>query len=126
MRGMTRHLSHKASAIPRSAQIHHQGYLQQENNGDTVPEFPVLGLVVPHTHAQPGTYAAAEDGQHEQSGLGDAPPRPACLQLVNAIDDKGHGIDREEVIQEETGRKARLNCQYRKGCEGHVGGTMGS
>ena len=45
------------------------GGLGDEYEGDSVLEFPVPGLVVPHFYSQPGSYAAAEQGYQQQGYL---------------------------------------------------------
>lgn len=72
--------------------------MEEEDDGEAVLEFAVHGLVVPYFHAEPCPYASANGGKQEQSGFGYAPPVFPCLELVNAIDKEGYGIDYKQVI----------------------------
>ena len=68
------------------------GGLGDEYEGDSVLEFPMQGLVVPHFYSQPGSYAAAEQSYQEQGGLWDTPLPFPGLQFVYAVGCKGRGI----------------------------------
>ena len=47
--------------------------LQGKNHGDADVEFLVLRLVAPHLEAQPCADTAADDGEQQEGGFGDAP-----------------------------------------------------
>ena len=59
--------------------------------------------MVPHPHSQPCTAAAANGRHPQQHALGNPPPRPFRLPLVNAVKEKRDHIDDEEVKDEEGG-----------------------
>ena len=80
------------------AEIYGKGELEEEDDGETVLEFAVHGLVVPCLHAEPCPYASAHEGKEEQCGFRYAPPAFTGLELVNAIDKEGYGIDYKQVI----------------------------
>ena len=59
-------------------------------------KFLVLRLVAPHLYAQPCTDTSAEDGEEQEGGFGEAPLRFLGLKLVDAVDDEGEEVEREE------------------------------
>lgn len=70
--------------------------LQGNNHGDADVELLVLRLVAPHLQAQPCADTTADDGKQEEGGFGDAPLRFLGLKLVDAVDDEGEEVERQE------------------------------
>ena len=82
---------------------HQHRRLCHQHRRYTVAELRVLRLVVPHAHPQPRPAAAAKGRHPQQNALGNPPPCPLRLPLVNAVQEKRDHIDGDEVEDEEGG-----------------------
>ena len=71
--------------------------MEEEEQGHSILELLVHGLVVPYLHAEPCPYASANGGKQEQGGFGYAPLSPFGFVLVNAVHDEGGGIDKHKI-----------------------------
>ena len=63
-------------------------------HGDANVELFVQRLVAPHFDAQPCADAAADEGEQEEGGFGDAPLRFLGFKFVDAVDDEGDEVER--------------------------------
>lgn len=63
----------------------------------------MLGFVMPGAHPHPRADAAAEHRHSEKHTLGNPPPRPLRLPLVDAVEKEGDNVDGEEVEEEDGG-----------------------
>lgn len=70
--------------------------MQCEYHWNPDVEFLVLRFVSPHLEAEPCADTSADDGEQEEGGFGDAPLRFLGLKLVDAVDDEGEEVEREE------------------------------
>ena len=82
---------------------HHQRRSCHQHRRYTVAELRVLGFMVPHAHPQPRPDATTNGRHSKQHMLGNPPPRPLRLPLVDAVQEKRDQIDGEEVKDEEGG-----------------------
>ena len=62
--------------------------------GNADVELGVLRLVAPCFYAEPCADAAAEEGEQDESGFGDAPLRFLGFALVDAVGDEGDEVER--------------------------------
>ena len=69
--------------------------------GDADVELGVLRLVAPCFHAEPCADAAAEEGEEDEGGFGDAPVGFPGFELVDAVDDEGDEVERYEGIDDD-------------------------
>ena len=49
--------------------------------------------MIPHDHPKAGTEGSTEGSQEKERLLGDAPASSSSTLLIDAIDDKGQGIE---------------------------------
>lgn len=75
-------------------------HLYQQDNGYSVAELLVLGLVAEHLHGQQGTDAAAKGGKEQKRYFAHTPMIVACFVLVDAVGDEGQQVGRQEVKQD--------------------------
>lgn len=73
--------------------------MEEEEQGHSILELLVHGLVVPYLHAEPCPYASANGGKQEQGGFGYAPLPPFGFVLVNAVHEECNDIDAENVTR---------------------------
>ena len=70
--------------------------MEQEHQGQAVPELGVEGLVMEGPHAQAPAQGAAEQAQEEQGALPHPPPTPAGAALVKAHEGKLQHVERQQ------------------------------
>ena len=76
-------------------EIECQQPLEQDKKGDEITETLVRSFVIPHDHPKAGTEGSTEGSQEKERPLGDAPASSSSSTLIDAIDDKGQGIEQE-------------------------------
>lgn len=74
-------------------EIECQHPLEQDEGGDEITETLVRSLMIPHDHPKAGTEGSTEGSQEKERPLGDAPASSSSTPLIDAIDDKGQGIE---------------------------------
>ena len=82
--------------------IHHShdcGDLEDEDGGETIFELGVLGFVMPKSHAEESTEAAAGNGYPDEASLGDAPFVMLRLPFVDAVQEERDDVYRCEINQ---------------------------
>ena len=79
----------------------YQCYLKYDYHRNAKLELLVHGLVVPHSHAQPSAYAAADDYHSQQGCLRDAPLGAFGFPLIDAIREEGDDIDGDKIDEYE-------------------------
>ena len=77
-------------------EIECQHPLEQDEGGDEITETLVRSLMIPHDHTKAGTEGSTEGSQEKECPLGDAPASSSSTPLIDAIDDKGQGIEKEQ------------------------------
>jgi len=82
----------KAGSIEEQ-EIECQQPLEQDEDGDEITETLVRSLMIPHNHPKAGTEGSTEGSQEKERPLGDAPASSSSTPLIDAIDDKGQGIE---------------------------------
>lgn len=83
------------------ADVEGEGDLEEEDEGYADIELGMVGFVAEYTHGGPCAYAAAEDGEEEECGLGGAPGFGLGLALVAVVGYEGRDVDDEEVDEED-------------------------
>ena len=59
----------------------------------------MLGFVMPCFHAEPGTEAAAQESDSDETGFRDTPFVMAGFPFIDAIEKESHEVNRREVDQ---------------------------
>jgi hypothetical protein len=67
--------------------------LEQDEDRDEITKTLVRSLVIPHDHPKAGTEGSTEGSQEKERPLRDAPASSSSTPLIDAIDDKGQGIE---------------------------------
>ena len=74
-------------------EIECQHPLEQDEGGDEITETLVRSLVIPHDHTKAGPEGSTEGSQEKERPLGDTAASSSSMPLIDAIDDKGQGIE---------------------------------
>jgi len=83
----------KEAGSIEAQEIECQQPLEQDEDRDEITKTLVRSLVIPHDHPKAGTEGSTEGSQEKERPFRDAPASSSSTPLIDAIDDKGQGIE---------------------------------
>jgi len=83
----------KEAGSIEAQEIECQHPLEQDEGGDEITETLVRSLMIPHDHHKASTEGSTKGSQEKERPLGDTTASSSSTPLIDAIDDKGQGIE---------------------------------